>query len=218
MFNFFKRQAPVAPLELDSHNLNTVSVDSVVDEDNQAEADAVRPILDFVAGRIDALRQLNPVAVRGLDDVTRANLRSGASTLRHTLKSHGWGDNSGWLRSMADYDSLFLALANLHFAYRKTQKEPRIEINETIARIIEPLVYCPNILLSQFLTLPENTHDDADFQVAGALVVMDIVGLSNYFDVLYRKGAEALDDLSHNGRGFLSDISRIVYRFQGDCE
>jgi hypothetical protein len=147
--------------------------------------------------------------------------------LQRVMKSHGWTGSR--FRSIngafLDAHSLLQGLSNLYLKNKMSNYTAHISNifgtshnNEKSADQI--FSYCPDLLLTSLKDKSPLTSPASDgvlsFSFRGACMLADISGFSKFSGAMCSKGVSGLDDLREATNGFLGELVKTVYEYQGD--
>lgn len=145
--------------------------------------------------------------------------------LQRIVKAHGWTGSRYRSTDDTPFDahSLLQQLSNLYLKNKFSNYTAHISNmfglgDEKGADQI--LSFCPDLLLT---CLRENSPLNPDseggvrsFTVRGACMLADISGFSKFSGAMCLKGVSGLDDLREATNGFLGQLVKTVYEYQGD--
>jgi hypothetical protein len=195
-----------------------------------SESESLKILINYLSKNIDDLRVLNATALNGLEKLTR-QLRhnENAPTLHYIIKSHGWTTKYGWIRSLADFDTLLTSLSNLYFVSKADllpkiyleNFEPLRKLNPWNSNIHEETVAFSSDLYIQYLYHSKGHFNDSDpllnyrdVKIECCILIIEILDFDMI--IIRNNGSYALDKLFDLTTYHVANIIDIIYQNNGD--
>lgn len=197
-------------------NVESDSSSDAINERNSPNF-LLKALLDYLSSSVEKLRSLDQTYLEQFDALTRECWSVNNYNFERILSSHGWNEESGWLQSMADFDSLLRAIGNYYLQNKTKQptKSAQSDSNYLTTEEISHLSYCSDTLLMHLLAQPSRLVPSLS-EVCGALLIVDMSGFSQFSAEMCSKGAAGLDSYFTVTNDFVCPFGNIVYEYDGD--